>query len=75
MSKPVVSTANQNRGPWCAVCGAEKGSTNHWFVIITERLAIAVTEMEYPLVTDGEPVCGQACAVHKVSEWMSAKKS
>ena len=62
---------NANRGPWCVGCGTEKGGTNHWFKIVYEPQAITVTELDDP--RPGDPVCGEACATKKVSEWMSAR--
>jgi len=69
----IAHDLNRNRGPWCVVCAVEKRSSNHWFKIIDEPRVRMVAELDDQ--RPGDPVCGEACAVKKISEWMSARKA
>lgn len=65
----------------CDVCGRQKGSTNHWLVVVSDPrdpnarlydgLAFGTIESH---VTDAlfkvEHICGQACAHTRLSQWL-----
>ena len=65
---------NSERGPWCVACGAEKRNENHWFVLNREGAFFSVPQLIGRKPDKGwEPVCGEACAQKKLSEWMSGR--
>jgi hypothetical protein len=62
---------NRNRGPWCAVCGAEKRSENHWFLLSINSESLVLQPLVGRLVPAGwEPLCGERCVHQRVSEWL-----
>jgi hypothetical protein len=63
----------------CDGCGAEQMSENHWWLIKSTGSGnwLKITPLANISPEDIEPddmlFCGEACAMKKVSEWMSAR--
>lgn len=60
----------------CDGCGAEKKSENHWWVITPGLRVITIQVLDgQSKISEGEfVVCGEVCAVKKISEWLGAQK-
>jgi endogenous inhibitor of DNA gyrase (YacG/DUF329 family) len=78
MSNPhTVSTVK------CAVCGKQKESVNHWYIINAFRIpAPDAAFVCWPLeqvveIKDehDEPVCGQECAQKRFERWMTEQRN
>lgn len=65
----------------CDVCGRQKGSTNHWYVAITdpptaelpgsEGIAFGPIEAEtFDPALKREHICGQECLHKRLSQWL-----
>ncbi len=58
----------------CDVCGAVKGTTNHWWRVYVDGVALSVIGWDARAEWDKEfHICGEACALKKVSEFMGRK--
>jgi len=64
---------NLGRGPWCSVCNKEKDGDNHWFEVqhLADALVIRPLDGAGALAPGHNPVCGEACLLTTVSQWMS----
>ncbi len=59
----------------CDVCGAVKGTTNHWWKVEIESNNTLIMS-QWTMMGDRPKVshiCGEACALKKVSEFMGRK--
>lgn len=62
----------------CDVCGAPKGATNHWFIILRSTEQITISQWDNGISDpSARHVCGQACAAVCLSEqfdWWKRKE-
>jgi hypothetical protein len=66
----------------CDGCGKVKGDTNHWWKVLVDENPkgpyLALTPLDSNWLsgdwTQIFDLCGQACVISKLSEWMNPKK-
>jgi len=66
---------NQNRGPWCLLCGTEMNHPNHRFQgRLDEDGALALRRYRGVLFSGFEPLCGEGCLQRYVAQWAGIKQ-
>jgi hypothetical protein len=64
--------------PQCNVCGRLKGATNNWLKAVTTTLYRGIALVPAETLRDLDPdftyedICGQACAIKRVSVWLTS---
>lgn len=58
----------------CDQCGKQKQSTNHWWIVFTDRLSGGIVISRWSDAGrdehDPQHFCGQACVIAAVQQWM-----
>lgn len=68
---------NENRGPWCKVCGAEMNRTNHRFEVSLSKVGTVFPSLVVSTFTGKsqvsaggwDPICGEACLHKELTRW------
>lgn len=65
-----MGNTNQNRGPWCRICGVEMNHPNHRSqACMDDTGSLIVRRFHGELLPGFEPLCGEGCLAKYVAQW------
>jgi len=72
----IAGNPNQNRGPYCLLCGTEMNHPNHRFQgrIDLEHGGLSLRRYRGVLFSGYEPLCGEGCLARYVTQWATMKQ-